>query len=179
MHNAHQTVRHTQTNLHYRVYLSMHYIPVDITHQRTNALNYMFNSSHHRYLAASQIHFRNDFTLSRYISLIQSLVSCRNSIGLLTCLHFEIRSVLILGMLFPLNNVVCSSSFKQRLHPSNERLKLEHFFRIFHFVRGTEFLHFNFQNSFDSSVSFLQDAKLKDLLWLLYLFLRVVSAVPT
>ena len=33
-----------------------------------------------------------------------------------------------------------------------------------------EFLHFIFQNSFESSVSFLDDSKLKDLLWLLYFF---------
>ena len=85
------------------------------------------------------------------------------------CLYFEISSVLLL-MLLPLNNAISSFSFRQRLHLSDERLKREHFLRIVHFIRGTEFLRFIFQNSLESSVSFLCAAKLKDFLWLLYLF---------
>ena len=57
-------------------------------------------------------------------------------------LHFEIRSVLLLRMLFPLNNSISSFSFRQRLHLSDERLKREHFLRILHFIWGTEFLRF-------------------------------------
>ena len=94
------------------------------------------------------------------------------------CLHFEISSVLLLRMLFPLNNAISSFSFRHRLHLSDDRLKREHFLRILHFIWGTEFLRFIFQNSFESSVSFLYAGKLKDLLWLLYLFLNVVSAIP-
>ena len=94
------------------------------------------------------------------------------------CLHFEISSVLLLRMLFPLNNAISSFSFRQRLHLSDERLKREHFLRILHFISGTEFLRFIFQYSFESSVSFLCNGKLKDLLWLLYIFLNVVSAIP-
>ena len=97
---------------------------------------------------------------------------------LFMCLDFEIRSVLLLRMLFPLNNAISSSSFRQRFHLSDERLKRKHFLRIHHFSWGTEFLHFIFQNSFKSSESFLYAAKLKDLLWLLYLFLSVVSTIP-
>ena len=94
------------------------------------------------------------------------------------CLHFEISSVLLLRMLFPLNNAISSFSFRQRLYLSDEQLNREHFLRIFYFIWGTEFLRFIFQNSFKSSVSFLYAGKSKDLLWLLYLFLNVVSAVP-
>ena len=90
------------------------------------------------------------------------------------CLHFEISSVLLLRMLFPLNNAISSFSFRQRLHLSDERLKREHFLRILHFIWGTEFLRFIFQNSFESSESFLCAGKLKDLIWLLY----AVSAIP-
>ena len=60
---------------------------------------------------------------------------------------------------------------------SDDRLKREHFLRFLHFILGTEFLRFIFQNSFESSVSFLYAAKLKDLLWLPYIFLNVVSAL--
>ena len=94
------------------------------------------------------------------------------------CLHFEISSALLLRMLFPLNNAISSFLFRQRLHLSDEQLKCKHFLRILDFVWGTEFLRFIFQNSFESSVSFLCAGKLKDLLWLLYLFLNVVSAIP-
>ena len=94
------------------------------------------------------------------------------------CLDFEISSVLLLRMLFPLNNAISSSPFRQRFHLSDERLKRKHFLRILHLIWGTEFLHFIFQNSFKSSVSFLYAGKSKDLLWLLYLFLNVVSAIP-
>ena len=94
------------------------------------------------------------------------------------CLHFEISSVLLLRILFPLNNAISSFSFRQRLHLSDERLKREHFLRTVHFIWGTEFLRFIFQNSLESTVSFLYAAKLKDLLWLLYLFLTVISAIP-
>ena len=62
------------------------------------------------------------------------------------------------------------ASCLDRLHLSDERLKRERFLRILHFIWGTEFLPFIFQNSFESSVSFLYAAKLKDLLWLLYFF---------
>ena len=89
---------------------------------------------------------------------------------LFMCLHFEISSVLLLRMLFPLNNASSSFSFRQRLHLSDERLKREHFLRILHLIWGTEFLRFIFKNSFESSVSFLYAGKLKDLLWLLYSF---------
>ena len=93
------------------------------------------------------------------------------------CLHFEIRFVRLLKVLFPLNNAISSFWFRQSLHLSDEQLKREHFLRILHFNWGTEFLRFIFQNSFESSVSFLYAAKLKDLLWLLYLFLNVVFAI--
>ena len=108
-----------------------------------------------------------------------SLVSCLKRVCLFMCLHFEISSVLLLRILFPFKNAISSYSFRQRLHLNDERLKREHFFRILHFIWRTEFLRFIFQNSFESSVSFLYAGKLKDLLWLLYLFLNVVSAVPT
>ena len=75
-------------------------------------------------------------------------------------------------MLCPLNNAISSFSFRQRLDLSDERLKREHFLRIFHFILGTKFLRFIFQNSFESSVSFLYTAKLNDVLWLLYLFFK-------
>ena len=94
------------------------------------------------------------------------------------CLRFEISSVLLLRMLFSLNNANFSFSFRQRLHLSDERLKCEHFLMILYFIWGTEFLRFIFQNFFESSVSFLYAGELKDLLWLLYLFLNVVSAIP-
>ena len=124
------------------------------------------------------MHLRHDFTISRCISLIESLVSCRKRVFLFMCLHFEVSSVLLLRMLFPLNNAISNFSFRQRLHLSDDRLKREHFLRILHFIWGTEFLRFIFQNSFKSSVSFLYAGKLKDLLWLPYLFLNVVSAIP-
>ena len=103
---------------------------------------------------------------------------CRKSLCLFMCLHFEISSVFLLRMLFPLNNAISNFSFRQRLHLSDERWKRELFLRILHFILGTEFLRFFFQKSFESSVSLLYTAKLKDLLWLLYLFLNVVSAMP-
>ena len=81
------------------------------------------------------------------------------------CLHFEISSVVLLRMLLPLNNAICSFSFRQRLPLSDEQLKREHFLRILNFILRTEFLRFMFQNSFESSVSFLYATKLKDLLW--------------
>ena len=93
-------------------------------------------------------------------------------------LDFEISSILLLRMLFPLNNAISSFSFRQRLHLSDERLKREHFLRILHFIWGTEFLRFIFQNSSEISVSLLYAGKLKDLLWLLYHFLNVVSTIP-
>ena len=65
-----------------------------------------------------------------------------------------------------------------RLHLSDERLKHEHFLRILHFILGTEFIRFIFQNPFESSVSFLYAAHFKGLLWLLYLFLNAFSAIP-
>ena len=86
------------------------------------------------------------------------------------CLHFEIGSVLLLRMLFPLNNAISSFSFRQRLHLSDERLKRENFLRILYFIWGTEFLRFIFHNSFKSLVSFLYAGKLKGLLCLLYFF---------
>ena len=46
-------------------------------------------------------------------------------------------------MLFPLNNAISSSSFKQRLHLSDERLKHQHFLRILHFIFGTKLLFCN------------------------------------
>ena len=67
-------------------------------------------------------------------------------------------------MLFTLNNAISSFSFRQRLYLSDEWLKREHFPRILHFIWGTECVLFIFQNSFESSVSFLYAAKLKDLL---------------
>ena len=93
-------------------------------------------------------------------------------------LKFEISSVFMLRMLFPLNNAVSSFSIRSLLDLSDERLKREYFLRILHFIWGTEFLRFIFQNPFESSVSFLYAGKLKDLLWLLYPFLNVVSAIP-
>ena len=81
-------------------------------------------------------------------------------------------------MLFPLNNAIYSFSFRQRLLLSDERLKREHFLMILHFVWATEFQRFIFQNSFESSGSFLYAGKLKDLLWLLYLLLNAVSPIP-
>ena len=100
------------------------------------------------------------------------MVSCHKRVCLFMCLHFEISSVLLLRMLLPLNNAISSFSFRQRLYLSDERLKREHFLRILHFIWGTEFLRFIFRNSFESSVSFLYASKLKDLLWLLYPFLK-------
>ena len=64
-------------------------------------------------------------------------------------------------MLFPLNNAISSFS---SLHLSDEWLK--HFLTILHFIWGTEFLPFISQNSFESSVSFLHAAKLKESLLL-------------
>ena len=61
------------------------------------------------------------------------------------CLHFEISSVLLLRMLFPLNNAISSFSFRQKLHLSDERLKHEHFLRILHFIWGTEYLRIRLQ----------------------------------
>ena len=95
----------------------------------------------------------------------------------MTCLHFEIRSILLLRMLLPLNNAISSFSFRQRLHLSDERLKREHFVRILSFILETEFLRFIFQSFFKISVSLLYGSILKDLLWLLF-FLNVVSARP-
>ena len=95
-----------------------------------------------------------------------------------TCLHFEISSVVLLRMLFPLNNAISSFLFRQRLHLSDERLKRELFLRILHFLLVTKFPRFIFQTSFESSVLFLYAAKFKDLLWLLYILLNVVSAIP-
>ena len=105
-------------------------------------------------------------------NLVFGIVS--KSVYLLTCLHFEISSVLLLRILSPLNNAISSFSFRQRLLVSDERLKREHFLRMLHFVWGTEFLRFIFLNSFESAVSFLYAAKLKDFLRLLYFFLNVV-----
>ena len=81
-------------------------------------------------------------------------------------------------MLFPLSNTISSFSFRQRLYLSDERVKREQFLRILHFILGTEFLCFIFQNYFESSVSFLYTATLKDLLWLLYLFWNMISTIP-
>ena len=86
------------------------------------------------------------------------------------CLHFEISSVLLLRMLFPLNNAISSFSFRQRLHLNDEWLKHEHFLRIFHFIWGKEFLGFIFQNSFKSSVLFLYAGKLKNIFYGYYIF---------
>ena len=97
---------------------------------------------------------------------------CRKSLCLFMCLHFEISSVLLLRMLFPLNNAISNFSFRQRLHLSDERWKRELFLRILHFILGTEFLRFIFQNSFASSVSLLYAAKLKDLLWVTISFFK-------
>ena len=94
-------------------------------------------------------------------------------------LHFEISSVLLLRMLLPLNNAISSFSFRYSLDLSDERLKREHFFRILHFIWVTEFMCVVSQNSFESSVSLLYAAKLKDLLWLFILFLNMFSATPT
>lgn len=80
MHNVHQMAKHTQAKPHHQVFLSMHDISVGITYQRTNSLNYTYSRSHFRYLTVPQIHLRNDFTLSRYISLIQSLGLCCKSV---------------------------------------------------------------------------------------------------
>ena len=55
------------------------------------------------------------------------------------CLHFEIRIVCLLKVLFPLNNAISSFSFRQSLHLSDDRLKREYFLRILHFNWGTEF----------------------------------------
>ena len=44
--------------------------------------------------------------------------SCRKSACLLTCLHFEISSVLLLKMFFPLNNAISRFSYRQRLYLS-------------------------------------------------------------
>ena len=89
---------------------------------------------------------------------------------MLICLHLEISSVLLSKILFPSDNAIFNFSFRKRLHPSDKRLKCGHFLRILNFIWGTEFLRFIFQNSFESSVSFLYATKLKDLLWLLYIF---------
>ena len=94
------------------------------------------------------------------------------------CQHFEISSFLLLITLFPLNNPISSFSLRQKLHLSDERLTREHPLRILHFIWGTEFLRFIVQNSFESSVSFLYAAKLKNLMGLLYIFLKAVSAIP-
>ena len=178
MHNVHQMAKHTQAKPHHQVFLSMHDISVGIMHQKsTNSLNCNYNRSHPRCLTASQIHLWNDFILSRYISLIQSLVLCCKGACLLTCLHFEICSVLLFRMLFPLDNVISSFSFRQRLHLSDDWLKHEHFLRILDFMRRQNFC-FIFQNSFENIASFLYTAKLKDLLLLLCHFLNVVSGIP-
>ena len=55
------------------------------------------------------------------------------------CLHFEISSVLLLRMLFPLNNAISSFSSRKILHLSDERLKREHFFRILRLLEGQNF----------------------------------------
>ena len=96
----------------------------------------------------------------------------------MTCLHFDISSVLLLRMFFPLSNVIFSFSFRQRLHLSDERLKRKNLICIFQFITETKFQRFIFQNSCESSVLFLYNVQFKDLLWLLYLFLYLVSAVP-
>ena len=88
------------------------------------------------------------------------MVSCRKCVCLFTWLHFEISSVLILRMLFPLNNAISSFSFRQRLNLNDERLKRKHFLRTLHFILGAEFPRFIFQNSFKSSISFLYTANL-------------------
>ena len=62
--------------------------------------------------------------------------SCRKSVCLLTCLHFEISSVLLLKMFFPLNNAISRFSYRQRLYLSDERLKREHILRILHLILG-------------------------------------------
>ena len=76
-----------------------------------------------------------------------------------TCLHFKLSSVLLLRILFPLNNAISSFSSRQGLHLSGKRLKRKHFRRILHFILETKFLRFIFQNSFESSVSFLYAAR--------------------
>ena len=68
-------------------------------------------------------------------------------------------------MLFLLNDAISSFSFRHRLHMSDELLKREHFVRILHVILGAKFLRFFFR-------------KLKDALWLLYLFLNMVSTIP-
>ena len=82
-------------------------------HQRTNTLNYTHKRCNLRYLTESQIYLWNDFTISRYISLIQSQVPCHKRVCWFMCLHFEISCVLLLRMLFPLNNAISSFLFRQ------------------------------------------------------------------
>ena len=122
-----ETARHTQTNPHHRVCLIMCVIPVGTSHQRTNALNYNYNTSHLIYLTASQIHLWNGFTPSRYICLIQSLVFCPMSVCLLTCLHFEISSVLLLRMLFPLNDQVNKVQKNKKSFPKEIERQHKHY----------------------------------------------------
>ena len=92
------------------------------------------------------------------------------------CLHFETSSVLLLRMVFLLNNAISSFLFRQRLHLRDEGIKNEDFLGILYFLWRTEFLRFIIQNLLESSVPTLHAVKLKDVLWLLYL--NVVSAIP-
>ena len=48
------------------------------------------------------------------------------------CLQIEISSVLLLRMLFSLNNAIFTFSFRQSLHLSDKWLKREDFLRILH-----------------------------------------------
>ena len=132
MHNVHQTSRLTQTNPHHHVCSSMHSIPVGTTHyfSTTPTICPILDTwQRPKYTSGMSLCYWD----------IQVLVSCRKNVNLLTCLHFEISFVLLLRILFSLNHAISSFSFRQRLLLSGERLKREHFFRIFHFIRGQNF----------------------------------------
>ena len=55
------------------------------------------------------------------------------------CLYFEINSVLLLRIFFPLNNAISSFWFRQRVHLSDEQLKRENFLMILRLFWGQNF----------------------------------------
>ena len=110
--------------------------------------------------------------------VIQSLVSWRRSICLLTCRHLEINSDLLFTRLSPSYKAISSFSLIHRLHLIFALLKGAHCFLIFHFRLGTWLARFIFHTSLESSVSFSYFAFSNDFLWLAYLFLKDGSHRP-
>ena len=119
----------------------------------------------------------NQNMTSRFVDR-QSLESCRRSICLLACLHFDISSDRLLRI-FPSGcNIIISFSFKHKLHLTVSLLNGAHFLTISQVTVGVNLESFMFQNSFDNSVSSLYFSVWNDFLWLAYLFLKDVSVDP-